>query len=81
MRILWQNGSQRERRLYVPNALLANRLTAFWVSRGLESHGIHLPVEQIRMIAESIKAVRERHPAWVLLEAERPSGEKIRVIL
>lgn len=81
MRIILQNESQKERRLYVPNALLVNRLTFFWIVRGLEKRGIHLPCEQISMIAESIQAARKRHPDWVFLEAEQANGEKIRIIV
>ena len=81
MRIVLQNKSQKERRLYVPNALLMNRLTAFWITRELEKHGIQLPHGQIRRFVQSFKAVRERHPDWVLMEAEPSSGDKIKIIV
>ena len=81
MRIVLQNKTQKERRLYVPNALLLNHLTSFWLARGLEKRGIHLSCKQIRMIAESIKAVHKRHPDWVLMEAEPSSGDKIKIIV
>ena len=81
MQIILQNKDQKERRLYVPNALLLNQLTSFLLARGLEKRGIHLSCEQIRMIAESIKAVHKRHPDWVLMEAEPSSGDKIKIIV
>jgi len=81
MRIILQNESQKERRLYVPNALLLNHLTSLLLARGLEKRGIHLSCEQIRMITESIKAVHKRHPDWVLMEAEPSNGDKIKIIV
>ena len=81
MRIVLQNGNQKERRLYLPNALVLNRLTSFWVAKGLQKHGIHLAHGQIRKLAESIKDVQKLHPDWVLLEAEDAKGETIRIMI
>ena len=81
MRIVFQNKTQKERRLYVPNALLLNHLTSFLIARGLEKRGIHLSCEQIRMIAESIKDVHKRHPDWVLVEIEDVNGDEFKIIL
>ena len=81
MRIVFQNKTQKERRLYMPNALLLNHLTSFLIARGLEKRGIHLSCKQIRMIAESIKAVHKRHSDWVLVEIEDVNGDEFKIIL
>ena len=79
MRIVLQNKSQKERLLCVPNALLLNRLTAFWIARKLEKRGIQLPYGQIRLIKEQLQNIGRQHPDWVLLEAEDAKGEKIKI--
>ena len=81
MRIILQSQNQKERRLYIPNTLLLNRLTAFLIARGLEKRKVHLSCKQISTIAQSIRAVHKRHPDWVLLDAEPSSGEKIKIIV
>lgn len=79
MRMILHNENQKELRLYVPNTLLLNHLTSFLIGRVLDKRGIHLSCKQIRMIAESIKAVQKSHPDWVLMEAEDAKGEKIKI--
>lgn len=81
MLIVFQNENQKERRLYVPNAVALNRVTSVLIARGLEKRGVHLAYAQIREFAECIKAVRKRHPDWVLLEAEPSNNEKIKIIV
>jgi len=81
MRIIFLNEKKKERRLYVPNALLSNRLTSFWIVQSLEKHGIYLSHKQIRRFAECINDVRKRHPDWVFLELTEKGGEKIKIIL
>jgi len=79
MRIILQNKSQKERLLCVPNALLLNRLTAFWIARKLEKRGIQLPYRQIRLIKEQLQNICRQYPDWVLMEAEDAKGEKIKI--
>ena len=81
MRILIQNKDQRKHKLYVPNILLLNRLTSFLITKVLEKRKVHLPYKQIRLFAKDIKTISKRHPDWVLVEAEKVSGEKIKIIL
>lgn len=81
MRIVLQNESRKERHLYVPNVLLLNRLTVFWISKGLERHGIQLPIGQIRQLKKQLQSICRQHPDWVLLEAEDASGEKIKITI
>ena len=81
MRIILQNESRKERRLYVPNVLLMNRLTTLWVSHGMEKHVIHLPNRQIQTLMKIVRQIRLRHPEWILLEAEDPKGGMIKIIL
>lgn len=81
MRIVLQNGQQKEKCLRIPNGLLLNRFFSFLLIKTLNKRGIRLTQEQIKPIVASLNSARKRHSDWVLLEAEDGRGEQIKIIL
>ena len=81
MRIVLQNGQQKEKCLRIPNGLLLNSFFSFLLIKTLNKRGIQLTQDQMKPLIKKLKAVRKRHPDWVVLEAEEASGGKIKIIL
>lgn len=81
MEIILQKKEQQEKRFRIPTGMLLNRLTAGIAGRKLAKHGGCLSSEQLFKLMQELKAVRERHPDWVLLEAEDANGEKFKIVI
>lgn len=81
MKIVMQKEGRSVLRLKIPLGLLLNRATASAAAGALNKRGVTVAREQLLVLMKEIKAVRRRHPEWVLAEMEDGSGETLRIEL
>ncbi len=64
-------------RLWLPNWLIMNRLTAQFGAKAIKGKGAAVTGRQINRLFKAIRAYRRAHPDWVLVEVQSCAGEDV----
>jgi len=78
-------GSDRSFSLTIPNGLVLNGITARIACNAASKHapedGQRLSPEAISRIFLELNRIKKKHGTWALVEVEKTTGEKIKILL
>lgn len=81
MRLIINEGGEKDVCLRLPCGLVLNRLSADIVSVILKNKGVNISGKQLNLLFQAIKAYKTTHPEWKFIEINGNDGETMEIVI